>query len=361
MPRELDIRVDTNPDADLSKADFGNEPTDDQAALAEEEAAKAAGKSTKPAAAKPVAAEKPDARPRDAQGRFVADGEGGEEEQPEEEQPEEEQPEEEQPEEEQLEEEQPEEEGEDKGPKNVPYSRFREVVEQRNASTLELAAAKAELVKLQAKDEDKITTLKKSLDGLYEKVEEARADAKTKEAAALQRQIDEANREISKIEAEVVSRRESMIATESTIYNGMLDQLEEMRPETDPNSEEFDRNVVKELEFNVQAYEKMGMTPSAALRRATALIFGEDLFGGRRARAPAKVEEKPAPKEKPASKKTNIAKNLDAQRRNGPSNERGGPDAAGAIKPIDKMTDDEFAALPESKKAELRGDHYVGE
>lgn len=339
------IVIDPDPDADLSKADFGNTVTSDPAA-----------KTTEPVADK-TAVEAPK---RDTEGRFVAkdkgdvaaatpadttavaapadtaaapptdeaaaakttDGTDTTEEGP-----------------------------------MVPLSRFKEVVSQRNDLANKLSEAQKTHSQAQTEARDELKETLDARDKLYEQVEVLRADGDTKGAAKMQREIDDANQRIADIKAGMVARQAAFTANENRAYDQMLEKLEAALPVMNPDAPEFDRAVVAEMEFQVQAYEKMGLPPTQALRRAALLIFREDPFTPRP--TAAKPPEEPAAKapEAPAKKETNVAKNVDAANRTPPEVAHKSSDGDGkGAKSIYDMTDEEMQALPPSVLARMRGD-----
>ncbi len=239
--------------------------------------------------------------------------------------------------------------------KQVPYTRFKEVVEQRKQLQSELAQLRSSsktVDKQENEFEAQQKAFDKRLDELYEQVESARADGDTKTAAKLQREIDGMNGAKAKAEAAFIARQAAFTEQQNSTYNQMLDYLEKVRPVIDPNAPEFSKEVVSELEFQVDAYTKAGLTPTAALRRACALLFEEDPFT-----ATVQREDKKTPTAVVAAKKkVDVAKNVDAAKKTPPSSSsRNESGDSTAINPVN-LSDEEFDKLPESKKRQLRGD-----
>lgn len=263
-------------------------------------------------------------------------------------------------------------EGDDKGKakgkgKDNLGLRFNKMREQRDRERILREAAEAELAALRkpaepAKKEpepDPIAKINEELDGLYEQVEEARADGETKTAAALQRKIDGLNRQIANIEAEKTSKKTTAIDAETRRFDVLLGVMESRVSALNTESEDFDQQAVKDLEDLVVGYEHAGMTPSAALVKAVKLLHKVDLT--QKAAAPAKkAEEKPAEegkkKDPPAKKGTDVKKVAEASKKQPPDSSRHGSDQDSQKVDISKLSDSEFAALPESTKAKYRGD-----
>ncbi len=295
-------------------------------------------------------------RARGTDGRFVAskkddEADGGEDKEDEED------------EEDEGDEEDEEPEGGEDDDKARTQGRIRTLVEQRNKAREEAAALSARVSDLEKKnnaaareEEDTTKALREELEGLYEQVEELRADSRTKEAAKAQRRIDEIRGELSDIKQATKVRQEAFMVAENREYDRMLDILEAVRPVVNKDSEDFDPDVVRELDFQVRAYTGAGMTPTKALRRACALIFTEDPFApASRATKPEKDDRKDKVDKKPFKKTTDVKKNLEAAKKQPAKVERSESGRETKIRVAD-LSDEEFAALPASKLAELGGD-----
>lgn len=242
---------------------------------------------------------------------------------------------------------------------NLPI-RLNKARQQRDAARTEAAQLRARveaLEKGQKKDdppEDPAVAINAKLDELYEKVEEARNDGDAKAAARMQREIDGLNRQLTTLEAEKVATRTSTAMTENERYNALLDVLEADIDVLNPQHEDFDPQAVKSLEWYTAAHEKMGMSADKALRQAARVVFG---YGTKSAdkkddKAADKKDDKKVPDKKPDAKKA-----ADTNKRQPPDlSDRGVNKDDQEIDP-DKLDDAEWDKLPESKKAQLRGDN----
>ena len=233
-----------------------------------------------------------------------------------------------------------------------------------NAAAAAAAVARAEaaeaalraLTPSQAKAApDPIADINAQLDELYTKVEEARADGDSKLAASLQRQIDTKNRDITRFEAENIAARTTTAASANDRFNTMLDVLESAIPQVDPRHEDYDADAVKELDFQVRAYEKMGLAAPDALRRASNLLFRVDVFAPKKAVELAKEAAVVAPAV-PAVKKTDVAKAVATQNKQPPDASNVGANKDDTTINPETISDEDFDALPESKKRQMRGD-----
>jgi len=188
-------------------------------------------------------------------------------------------------------------------------------------------------------------------DGLYEKVEAARADGDVKQAALLQRELDKVNRQINRYEASAIASNTTGRVSENQTYNSMLDTAETVIDAINPNSPDFDRAAVTELQETIEAYEARGFRPSEALNKAIKAIYRVDLASGV---LPQIRAEAPAPK--PAPRKPNVAKAVDAANRQPPDASSRGSNRDDGKVTISQLSEDDLAKLPASKRAELRGD-----
>lgn len=265
-------------------------------------------------------------------------------------------------------------EGDDKGKakgkgKDNLGLRFNKMREQRDRERILREAAEAELERLRKPaddgkkkepEPDPIAKINEELDGLYEQVEEARADGETKTAAQLQRKIDGLNRQIANIEAEKTSKKTTAIDAETRRFDVLLGVMESRVSVLNTESEDFDQQAVKDLEDLVVGYEHAGLSPSAALVKAVKLLHKVDLT--QKAAAPAKKAEEKGDegagkkKDPPAKKGTDVKKVADASKKQPPDSSRHGSDQDSQKVDITKLSDAEFAALPESVKAKHRGD-----
>lgn len=243
---------------------------------------------------------------------------------------------------------------------NFPI-RLNKLKQQRDNERAAREAAEAELRELKAgkraepEDDvvDPIDEINASLEAMYEQVEEARADGDTKLAAKLQRDIDAKNREISRLESERVAGKVTSETRINVQYDTMIESLERGIPALDPAHEEYQPELVQELEFQVNAYEKAGLSATAALRRAVTLLFRVDPWAPRSA---AKVEAPAPPAKKPEDKKPDIKKAIETSKKQPPDAADRGVNVED--KKIDprKLSDEDFDKLPEATKRRLRGD-----
>ena len=246
--------------------------------------------------------------------------------------------------------------------KSVPLSRFSKVVGQKNELARRNAELEAQLKQDDKKDDKAAEELKTRVTKLYEDIEEARADNDTKKAAALQRELDDLRDQQAEIRTRKAARDETRATFEETEFDRLAAFIEQERPIINPRSKDYDPDVAEAFNFHVDAYMKNGDTPTKAIRRASKMIFEEDPLT-----TPRKVAEKKddGKKEdtkdgkKPLVKKTDVKKNAEAQRKQPPKGDGSATPADGKTISVKQLTDEEFDALPESKKNELGGNYLT--
>ena len=138
-------------------------------------------------------------------------------------------------------------------------------------------------------------------------------------------------------------------------YNSLVNVLEGVDPRFDEDSDEYDEELVERVSELTEAYEAKGLSAPDALRKATKLVLGVDPFRPAKSLARDEKKEDKKEKEKPAARKTDVKKNLNAQKKQ-PAEEPGDhKEKTGKIDPM-KLSDADWDKLPESKRRELRGD-----
>lgn len=306
---------------DVDKMDFGNE-------VVEETPAKAPAKEKK-------AAKKPEVKK--------------EEETPAEEEEEEEPDEEEEEETEEEEEEAPPVKVEPKKEtKMVPQARLMHVKNQRDNLEAALRAANAEIenFKQTSGNAKKAEQYEELISSKYIALEKLRAEGNVAEAAKLSRELDGIKDEANRRQSAAIANIEARNLLEQRLYDSVVQQLEIVAPQVNPDDDNFDQSLVRDIDSLTRGYEAHGMSPSDALKKAAERLLGKDI-----------LTEKSIRREKqPEPKKTDTKKNAEAIKKMPPSSlgdER--TEKAQSLKPS-LMTRDEFAKLPEATQRRLMGD-----
>lgn len=241
---------------------------------------------------------------------------------------------------------------------------------QRDEAVARAAALEQELAALRqqqaAKSKEKEgpterETISTELENLYEQVEELRADGNTKEAAKIQRQIDEKNRRLGQLDTEeTVQKREAQDAANRR-YNTALDSMEAHFPQLKHGSDDYDQDEVNRVLRAIDRGVKAGLDPATAVIEAADLIYGVDITKAPKAKEAKAGKEAKGSKEAAEAKEKVVAarktKN-EAANKQPPNSSKHGADGGGDNTKIDvnRLSDEDFDKLPESVKAKMRGD-----
>ncbi len=193
------------------------------------------------------------------------------------------------------------------------------------------------------------------VDALYVAVATASAEGDIAGAAKAMKQLDELKDRVSTAKAQYISGMAAVKAQETTAYNAMVDQIELLVPELNPKDEDnFDEDMLEDVAALTQVYENRGMKPAEALKRAVQSKFGKEVLN------PKAKDLKELAEKKVEPKKTDLKKNIDALKKTPPDSQRGaGKEKSEVLDPA-LLSDEEYKALPMSKKKELRGDFFTG-
>ncbi len=231
----------------------------------------------------------------------------------------------------------------------IPRSRYNEAAQRRREAEARAEQLEAELARARAAapQPTEIDRLSARVNSLYEQVENARAEGDSKTAAALSREIDNINRQLTRFETDFIAQQRAVAAQNLAAYNAVVDQLELVAPQLDPNSDEFDEDAAVELDAMVRGFEqRLQLSPADALKRAARRMFGDGVF--------TRTTTVASPT--PPARATNVPKNVDAANRQPPTRSVPEPPERHVDIDIEKLTDAEYAKLPESTKKRLRGD-----
>ena len=232
----------------------------------------------------------------------------------------------------------------------IPKARFDEVNLKRKAAEARLKQLEDELNRLKtpqdpaatfdfdAKEEAYMAAV---VDGEFAKAKAIRAEIRQAEQAALRA-------EAARVKTEAVTQTQVELDFKSTVA-----ELETKYPVFNSRAETFDEDATNEVLELHQVYMQMGKypSPSDSLRAAADLIALK--YGVSPSSTAAVADLAPsAPNQKQlaaAKRKAEIAAAQPAIPQSGAPGVPAGPS-------VTTMSEDEFDALPESKKAELRGD-----
>lgn len=239
----------------------------------------------------------------------------------------------------------------------IPKKRFDEAVGKARREA-EAAAKRADELeeKLRAQegqvDAEKIEG---EIDELEEKLDAAKADGNKELATQLRKQIRSKMQLISDARAEVKASYATALAVEKINYDTAVKSIESDHPELNPDSDDYDEDLMTELLELKEAFEKAGHASSEAVKRAVKTVF-------RGAKEPEKKEvpEKKEADEGAKRKEAAAKKALEAAGKQ-PATTKGAAasDVAGKTgtpKDVAKLSEKQFTEMDEAERKRLRGD-----
>lgn len=242
----------------------------------------------------------------------------------------------------------------------IPVSRHKQVLDNeraaRESAERELAALKKQIAQVDRNaDIDKIEL---EIKGLEKEHAKSVLDGDVDKAAELAGQIRVKERAIQIASNVNVPEKIKEEMREELRWESTVERLEAAYPMLKPGSEEYDQDIVDMVLATQQSnVHNKHMTPSAALLSAAEKIMAKLMPPSR---DEGKREGLEAGKGTQDREKRQTQKNLETLKKQPPDLTDAGLDSdkAGMTKDIDvrKLTSEEFANLPESTKARLRGD-----
>lgn len=232
----------------------------------------------------------------------------------------------------------------------------REVAERR-AAELERQLAQRQQ---QEVNSAKVEELENSITALEKKHAELLLDGNVDEAAKVMREIRVSERQIARAEAEEMANRKVAQTLEADRMEATIARVEADYPMLNPESEQFDEDLVELVLSKQRALmQREGYSPSKAMAKAASDVM--ERFGKPQESTKEDPKGLAAAKAAEDRKAEQIKRNLDTQKKQPASMKEVGIDSDKAgqvdLPDVTKMTQDEFAALPESTKAKLRGDY----
>lgn len=182
------------------------------------------------------------------------------------------------------------------------------------------------------------------------------ADGELDKAADLMEKILELKEEISERKAEAKALTAKDQAKEEVRYDALVAKLEADFPQINPDAEEFDTAVVRRVQAMMSGLmQTERMSAPQALKEAVDIVIG--LPKKEDAGAKQKAEDLGMRRKEEAVKKAMDAKSKQPASTNGVGVDHDKTGGALDSSAVMKMSYDEFVKLPDSKLAELRGDH----
>lgn len=213
---------------------------------------------------------------------------------------------------------------------------------------------------VQAQDVTKLEGEIKTLEETYQK---ALDDGEKGPALEAMRAIRLKERQISEASVEHKTDRARALAVEEFKVDMLIERMEQDFPALNPQDDAYDQEVVDEVVLLRTGFERSGMSSSAAITKAIKYVMGAAAKA-----ADVELDAEPDTKEKglgadkkDARRKAQLAKNLDASTKQpakltdaGLDSHKKGGSASTAT--ASQMSDEEYAALPESARSRMRGD-----
>lgn len=241
-------------------------------------------------------------------------------------------------------------------PKGVFDTRLREQKERVEAA--ERRAAELEQQLEQLKRVEDTSKIDEEISALEDQLESARMDGNKEKALELSKALRMKERQLRVAEATHMSAQAKAEAYEAMRVDLAIERVEAKYDVLNAQHEQFDQDLTDlVLLKQIQLMQRERMSASEALVKAA-----DDVMAKMAPKPAAAPEKKQGLEKQPdASRKgEQVQKNLETQKAQPPSMKEAGLDSdkAGLKGEIDvtKLTPDEFAALPESTKAKLRGD-----
>ena len=263
------------------------------------------------------------------------------------------------------------EEEDDKGDKDakkgkgvIPVDRHEKILQrerearQRAEAALQQAARGREQVALN----EKLAKYDAKIADLEQKQVKAVSDGDTEKALAIGRELRATERERNNEEAEFKTAVATANAVEAARYTTVVERLEEAYPVMNPDHADYDEEVVSDILALKAGYERQGMTPSAALQKATTRLLKPET----RKQEDATTVTPRVDKEAIAAerKKGAVDKAVKTSKQQPADLKKMGEnsDAKGGVLTAEKvmsMKQSEFDKLSEEQLSALRGDDFV--
>ena len=243
----------------------------------------------------------------------------------------------------------------------IPLKRHKELLDKERAQreALERQLAQYQNGQQVAQTNEELIRIEDSIAKMEKEYNNLLADGDIDKATELMARIRQAERSIVETKAEMRTQAAEIRAREAARYDIVLERIEEAYPELNPDSDEYDNELLSDVADLKQVYQGRGMTPTKALQAAVKKLLGQE--GTKQATATETTPRVPARDVAAERKRGAVARVADATRRTPPNTRDIGMDsdkAGGGLSPKDvmSMSQDEFARLTESQLARLRGD-----
>ncbi len=257
--------------------------------------------------------------------------------------------------------EQVEEKAEKKREQRIPLSRHKDLLEKERAKRADLERQLAQFQKgteVAALNQD-ITKAEEGILAMEKQYNALLGEGELEKAAELMAKIRRAERGISEAQSDLKIAAAEARAVERTRFNMALERIEAAYPQLNEDHDDYDASLMEDVVDLKGAYERKGLTPTAAMQKAV-----EKLVGKSTKKQESAIDTTPRVSEKDAAaerKKDAVKKTLDAVGKTPPSTTKVGMDsdkAGGSLtaKDVMKLSQEDFKKLPDDVLARMRGD-----
>ena len=243
----------------------------------------------------------------------------------------------------------------------IPLSRHKDLLEKERAKRADLERQLASFQKgteVATLNED-ITQAEDAILAMEKEYNNLLADGEMEKASALMAKIRRTERSIGDAKNDMKIAAAESRATERARFNIALERIESAYPQLNEDHEDYDETLMEDVVDLKGAYERKGLTPTAAMQKAVTKLLGADT---KRQEAALDTTPRVANKDVAAErKKEAVKKTMDAVGKTPPSTAKVGMDsdkAGGALtaKDVMKLSQDDFKKLPDDVLASMRGD-----
>ena len=250
---------------------------------------------------------------------------------------------------------------EKKREQRIPLSRHKDLLEKERAkrSDLERQLSQFQRGTEVASLNEGITAAENNILAMEKQYNEFLGDGEMEKAAALMSKIRQTERAIVEAKSDMKIAAAESRATERARYNLVLERIESAYPSLNEDHSDFDASLMEDVIDLKGAYERKGLTPTAAMQKAV-----DKLLGTSTKKQEAAIDTTPRVADKDVAaerKKDAVKKTMDAVGKTPPSTTKVGMDsdkAGGSLtaKDVMKLSQDDFKKLPDDVLASMRGD-----
>ncbi len=243
----------------------------------------------------------------------------------------------------------------------IPLSRHKDLLEKERAKRADLERQLSQFqrgTEVASLNQD-ITQAEESILAMEKQYNALLGEGELDKAAALMSKIRQAERSIGDAKNDMKIAAAEARATERARYNVALERIEAAYPQLNEDHGDYDEALMEDVIDLKGAYERKGLTPTAAMQKAV-----DKLLGTSTKKQEAAIDTTPRVADKDVAaerKKDAVKKTLDAVGKTPPSMAKVGMDsdkAGGSLtaKDVMKLSQDDFRKLPDDVLARMRGD-----